>query len=113
MTRSVFNAALCVVGVAIVVACGVLFVQCKQIVDDPIANDNHFARAVLDDAFRGLRPSRYPNGVTQADLGRVLYSRVSLYMLIGFAFIGAAWARQYGFWSPAERSTPKVPPDDS
>lgn len=113
MTRSAFNASLCVVGVAIVATCAVLFVQCKRIVDDPVADDNHFAHAVLDDVFRNLRPSQYPNGVTQADLGHALYSRVSLDTLIGFAFIGVAWARQYGYGATIPKSPGSNPLSDS
>ena len=103
MSRSTFNATLCLVGVAIVAAFAVLFVECKRIVDDPVAGDSLFARTVLDDVFRSFRPSNYPMGMTRADFGWALYPRVSLYMLIGFAFIAAGWARQYGFWAAAER----------
>lgn len=104
MTRSAFNALLCVVGVTIVATCAVLFVQCKRIVDHNVATDNLFAQAVLNDVLRNL-PSRYPNGITPADFRRALYSRVSLYTLVGFAFIGVAWARQYGYWAAHPEST--------
>ncbi|APZ96643.1 hypothetical protein Fuma_06316 [Fuerstiella marisgermanici] len=112
MARSAFNASLCFVGVAIVATCAVLFVQCRRIVVDNVATDNLFAQAVLHDVLRSL-PARYPNGITPEELGKVLYSRVSLYTLVGFAFIGAAWARQYGFWSIAARPTTELPFDNS
>jgi len=94
MKPSIFNVVLFIVGLAIVVACGVLFVQSTRIADNNRKSENQFAQAVLDDVLRNLL-HKYPNGIRPDELRWELYSRVALYTAIGFAFIGAAGFRQY------------------
>ena len=104
MKPSIFNVVLLIVGLAIVAACGVLFVQCTGIAENNVKSENLFAQTVLDDVLRSL-PRKYPNGIRPAELRWELYFRVALYTGIGIAFIGAAAYRQYRFQKSGRRDS--------
>lgn len=84
----------CAVGIGILATCVVLFVQCRSIVKDNDPAENLFAQAMLADALKSLMVPG-SGGVTQAELGRALYTRVSLYALVGVTFVVVGWWPQF------------------